>query len=845
MSPDMKMNGGDHIASKLEQYVEHILVVVFGLLPLFFIPTALAPFEYTKIFFVIVGIASAIILSVFSMLRAGKIGGKFSYVLLSLWVVVLISFVSALLSGDLRDALIGDQIGTHTAVFVAILALTASVWSVLNINKGAMMRLYVLLAASTLVLVVFHLARLLFGAGALSFGVFTSLIATPIGSWNDLALFLGLSVLLSLVALEQLPLTKPGRVLFGVVTVVALCMLAIINFFTVWIVLGLVSLVMLVYTLGKDRFGGSQLSFIPQKNTGASSFTLSLIVFVVSTLFIIGGSSLGGLISKYTNISYIEVRPSLQATIDIARQVYQDHALLGVGTNKFVDAWRMFKDTSINTTVFWNTDFNAGNGYITSFFITTGVLGGIAWMVFLIMFLVSGVRTFLTVGETDRMWYFVGISAFVSAVYIWSMSLVYVPGVVILIMGALCTGITLAAQSAMAGKQPSTFSFINNRRAGFVATLLVIAIVVGSVDALYSIGRHYSASYKFNESIRAAQNGASFDEVNALIEDAYVLSPNDMYVRWIAERELIRMGELLQTTSPTAEQQQQFETALLKGVQAAKLSTDQAQSGDASESANWTVLGSIYNRLVSATDMSAYTFAHEALTKARDLNPRNPLPYLALANLEANAGNATTSRAYVQEAIALKPNFPDAFFFLSQLDIATGNIEGAIASTQAIITLEPQNPARYYQLGVLESARQNVDAAVNAFERAVNLDPNYANARYFLALGYDAQKKTDKAKEQLEKVLELNPGNADIQFLLGVLEKNGSLQVNVASSSPLQSDVQTTTGGENGAVTTETDPNSDLVKPVNTIPAEPESTPASEPNPTGAGSNTNTEEAVQ
>lgn len=811
----MNEQNRDPIADALQRYAQNILVVVFGLLPLFFIPSAFVPFEYSKIFLALTGIVSALVLTSLSVLRSGKIQFTYSLVLAALWAVVLLAAIASFLSGDIRDSLYGDVLSTHATAFVAVLALTVTVWQMQSISKTTVMRLYMLLAGSTLALVVFHILRLFIGAGPLSLGVFTSSISTPVGSWNDLALFLGLSVLLSLVALDQLPLTKHGRALFGTVIVLALGMLGIINFFTVWLILGLVSLVMVVYALGKDKLAGSQPTLVAVRSTNTTSLLFSLVVFVASVLFIVGGAALGGMISKVTNISYIEVRPSFEATADIARNVYHENAFLGTGPNKFADAWRLYKDNAINQTVFWNTDFNAGNGYITTFFITTGVLGGLAWLTFLGLFIVRGMRILLTASDADRMWYFIGVSSFVSALYIWGMSLIYVPGAVVLILGALCTGIAIGAGNVLSGKGSRTFSIVTNRRTGFLVTLGVIAVIIGSVSVLYTSGRHYAAMYTFNEAMYSLDHGGTPESISGAIARAFELSPSDMYARRMAEYEFMRMNQLLATPAPTEVEQKLFEQAVVSAVNA----SDQARLIDPSEPSNWAIRGGIYSLLMSLNIEGVYDRALEALNKARELNPKNPIPYLALAELEGRAGNFESARTNTETAIGLKPNYTDAFFYLSQLDIVTGNVEGAIRSTQSIIALEPQNPARYYQLGVLETSRKNVDGAIVAFEKAIALDTNYANARYLLALAYDQKGRAADAKVQLEKVLELNPGNTDVTTMLGELGRTGKLTGTASSSASARVVSETSAvSEENGTVRTNEAPDSTLVSPVNTVP---------------------------
>lgn len=823
MLSDNRVHQDDPIARALSRYAQNILVVIFGLLPLLFIPSVAAPFEYTKVFVVIAGLFVALVLYSLSVLRSGAVAFGLSYPLLALWGVVLMAFLSSLLSGDIKDSLVGDMFSIHATAFVAVLALIPTVWMILRVHKGTVMRMYVLLAISTLVLVVFHILRLVFGADFLSFGVFTGNVGTPVGSWNDLALLLGLTVILSLIALEQLTLTRVGQILFASVTILSLGMLGVINFFMVWLVLGLTSLVMVIYSLGKDRYTDVQPSFTsvaPKFNTTALG--VALIVFAASALFVVGGATIGGALAKYTGVSYVEVRPSFQATANIARNVYHENAFLGIGTNKFVDAWRLYKEDAINLTPFWNTEFNAGNGYIPTFSVTTGVLGSVAWLLFLILFVVNGVQRLLNPGESDRLWYFIGVSSFVSAVYVWGMSVVYVPGVVILLLGSLCTGIALSAFSILENK-PERFLVVGaNKRTGFVLTLLVIACIIGSVSILYVTGRHYTSVYTFNESVRAMQNGTNIDELERQVETAYKLSSSDIFARRFAEYQLARMNALVTKQEPTEEDKSQFERASVLGINAAQLAINK----DTGEPANWSVLAGIYSVLSGIGVEGAQERSLEALEKSRELNPKSPLPLLELALVYGRSGNIEKAREYINEAITLKTNYTEAFYFLTQLEIATGNVEGAVKSTQSIITLDPQNPARYYQLGVLESARGNQDNAIVAFEKAISLDTNYANARYLLALTYDAKGRSDDARKQLEVVLGLNPGNTEVTSLLEVLRTEGSLKrlrEGTVQTNQIVNEATPTTD-ENGTVNAPQGAEGDLLNQVNTIPKVEETT---------------------
>ena len=812
-----KKSAVDTTAHRLSRSAEYILVAVFGLLPLLYIPSLAAPLGFTKTLIVLVGVLVALMLFALSVLRAGTFTASFSLPLGALWTVAVAAAVSAILSGDVRDALIGDQFGIHTTAFVALLALVATTWMLLGRHKTTVLRLFLLLAFSTVVLAIYHVARLFTGAEVLSLGFFYNSTASPVGSWNDLALFLGISVLLSLVAFEQLSLTRPGRVFFGVVTVLALVMLAVIGFYAVWFVLAGASLIMLVYTLGNTHKNASvQPAELVHEKRG-SSIPMLLVVFTTSVVFLLGGSVLGGMISSWTGLSYVEVRPSAASTVEIARGVYAENAFFGSGTNTFVDAWRTHKNDGINTSIFWNTDFNGGSGYIPTFFVTTGVVGGLAWLLFFGLFLVFGFRALLTSQSTDRTWYFIAAASFVSAVYVWGMSFVYIPGPAVLLLGALCTGLTFAARGALQSEKLTTWSIVQNGRVGFIATAAAIIVIVASVSTIYIAGRNYAAVYAFNTALVGEQQGLTLDEIEPRVAAAYTLAPSDVFVRRLAEYQAIRMNALLGVQEPTEADLQAFGAAQQTGIEAAT----EAVVRDPSEPQNWSTLGVIYGMLASAGLEGAYDRAHEALTRAKDLDPKNPNRLLALADLEVRADNIEAAREYTRQAIAQKSNYSDALFFLAQLDISEGNTAGAIDATRAIIALEPQNPARYYQLGILELSRENIEGAAAAFARAVELDTNYANARYFLALTYDALGETNAAKAQLEAVLALNPGNEQVLALLNLLEEEGTLGDILDNSTSAELEEGTSQIVEdNGTVTTTEEPDSTLVTPVNTIPDE-------------------------
>jgi len=816
-------SAGDSVAGKLRGISHWILIAVFGLLPLIFIPGSLVPLALTKVTVVVLAVLLAVVFFSLSVLRSGRISFSLPYALFALWGVAIVSVVSALLSGDVRDALFGDVLGIHTAAFVVLIALSSTLWTFLEFRKENVVRLYMLIILSTTVLVLFHVARLIFGADFLSFGIFGA-NSSPIGSWNDLALLLGLAVLLALVTLEQLSLTAWGKMLFGVVIAAALVMLAVINFLFVWVVLGLVSAVMVIYALSKDRFSppeGASDSMHPMtvqtsRTPSMASLIFPVIVCVISGTFVLGGGTLSRIVSDVTQISYIEVRPSFTTTADIAEKVYKTEAFLGVGTNRFADAWRVHKADALNNTPYWNVNFQSGSGYIPTFFVTTGVLGGVAWLIFLLLFVWGGLRMILRGGTKDTLWSFVGTSSFVGASFIWGMSLVYVPGAAILLLGALCTGLTFVAQGMLRPEAKRSIQLATNRKSGFVLTLAVVVLIAGTVGVMYISVKQYGAVYLFAEGAKMVQAGGNIEDVEQTIVSAFNLAPNDAFARQIASYEQLRLNTLLNLNNPTDEQKQQFQSSAATAVRAAQLAVDR----DGTDPENWSVLGRLYRTLAIVGVDGAYDAAKERLERARDLDPKNPRRVLDLAVLEVQADNLDEAHSLAEQALTLKSNYSDALFLLTQIEVSRGNVASAIDATKAMIGLSPQDATRYYQLGVLEASRQNHTAAVSAFESAISLNKSYSNARYFLALSYVALGQTEDALRELRAVQELNPDNELVAGLIQQLETTGTIAP--APTNQIIED-EADEGGEalegtEDDVTTDEAPNTPLVTPVNTPP---------------------------
>jgi tetratricopeptide (TPR) repeat protein len=806
----------DLVSDLLLKVAQYAVLATFGFVTIFFTPGLWASLGFDKTIFTIA--MAGLVLIAMSLLTLRKRQAKtvLPIPLTLFWGVVGAAFLSALLSGDIQDALLGSVLGPQTVGFLAVMAIVMTATLVLQGSKIMTIKALAMFGCVAGVLLTYNIARILFGAEFLSFGSFSDVTVSPIGGFNDLALFAGLVVLLGLITLLQLPLRGLTQGAVAALIYMALFVLAVVNFFNIWVVIGFFGLLLFVYLLSSDTLFADSLETEQKQPVSKVLLVTTAIVCVVSAVFIVGGEYAGNKISSLTGINYIEVRPSLEATIDITKAVYSENILFGVGPNRFADAWRMHKDIGINETIFWDTDFGAGSGYVPTLFTTLGVIGAVLLVVFHAYFLLMGYRMFLKNSIRDSYWYYFGILSFAAAAFLWGMTYVYVPGVSILLLTAVFTGFTFVAYGASSAPALFTLPLASSRQRGFFLMATAIVVITITVGSLLTVGEQYTAQARFAESQATA---TSIEEFEQVAFSSYNLFPDDRFVSARAQIQLSILNSIIGIPEPTEENQQQFVTA----AEQAGVFAQEAVQADPTNPDNHAVLAGVYSTLAAAGFEGARERAVTSLTTAQQLDPLNPAYKLMAAQMAVRTGDIEQARSEITASLNLKPNYTQALYLSAQLDISEGNVESAISTTQAIIALEPNNPSRYFQLGVLLSATEKTKEAISAFSAAIERDSEYANARYFLALAYLNNNQPNMALEQLKIVQQTNQENVELAALIAQVEGGEMPEIQTSSTDAPVSD-PAVAPGDNTTVQSGEDLESDLVSPVNTVPANEDET---------------------
>ncbi len=750
-----------HAASErsfgLDRIAFIILQVVLFLTPIFFIPSISVPFQTGRSAFVLYGVIAAFLVWAVARLKDGVFEIPKSYFYWSAGVLAIAYTLAALMSANHAVSLagMGFEMGT-LSFFLPSLVLFALVPLIVR-TKEQIFYSYSSLLVSFFVVALFHVIRFMFGADTLTFGMFTTATSNIIGKWNDLGIFFGLGAIVSFVTLEKATLNKLIKSLVWVCFVLSLIMLAVINFSPIWITLAILSLVFFVYKFSFDKEPGTVGARIPY---------YALTVLILSVLFIFAGAKISGVIADSLGTAQLEVRPSWSATLDIAKNSLSENPIFGVGPNRFSADWLMHKPAGINNTLFWNTDFNYGIGFIPSFITTTGLVGFLAVALFIALFLQLAAKALLKPTATPFSRYLV-LSSLFGSLYLWIFAIIYVPSAAIWVLTLALSGLFVAAAREENVVATKSFAVAHRPAAGFMSVLLIILAIIGAVAFAYFVTVKTIAASYFQKGLLTINRSGNLEQGEREILRAVALAPVDSQYQSLSEIYLSRINTVLQDKTIT---QSEAQTKFQDYIGAAIKASQSAVAYDNTNYRNYLSLGRVFESVVPLKIEGSFESAKKAYEAALALNPDSPEIYLVLARLSIANNDPKSAKEYITKSLEKKNDYADAIFLLAQIQIAENDVPNAIESVKAVATLSPNDPGIFFQLGLLYYNQRNYQNSVLAFERAVSLNNQYANAKYFLGLSYYQVGEKDKAIAQFKGILETNPDNAEVKAIIANLQ---------------------------------------------------------------------------
>lgn len=753
----------------LDKITFFILFFISILTPLFFLPVSFISNQFGTSLLFGFGVILATLVYISRVLVSGYINIENSNK--NLWglffIVPIIYLLAGIANGFSRMSFFGYTFDISTVGFILLAFIYLYLISVLFNQKNKIFYAFLGFGVSFLIVSLFLFIRMIFGTDVLSFGIFPNLTSTVLGSWNNLGTFFAISTIISMVSLELLRSSKLVKIILNLAFIVSLFFVALVNFGTIWLSVGFISLVFLVYHF----FNSGDVKFIKK------IAIYPLIVLVLSIVFVIWGSNLGSFLANTFNISSIDVRPSLSVTLDIAKNTIINRPIFGSGPNTFTVQWLSYRPIDIISTIYWNADFNYGIGLLPTFAVTTGLAGVISWIVFFAFYLKFGIKSLFAKFE-DFVLKFLVVSSFFTSLYLWIMSFFYVPSGPIFILTLFFSGLFFASLYVSGNLSFDKKVFINNPKSGFVSSLSLVSIFVIVLFIGYGLFKNSSSLWYFQQANYAINTEGNVDKAEENMVKAIGQVPYDVYLRSLSEIQNIKLRAIV-SQNPEEVGEEVIASQVENVLPAVISSALAARNANPSNYLNWVSLGQAYASASALGVTGGYESAQAAYNEAFIRNPNNPAIFLQLARLEVDRNNLEGARNWTLQAIQLKQNYLEAYYFLSQVEVAANNLPGAIDSVTAASIINPTDPNIFFQLGLLKYNSADFAGAIDALVKSIELAPDYANAKYFLGLSYARLNQLDMAVTQFEDIQKTNPDNEEIISIINNLREGKSIFQNI------------------------------------------------------------------
>ncbi len=768
-----------HLSVFSDTWLSYALIVLAALLPIFFLPSSDTTPELAKmlllesvVFFGLVGWA-------LGRYRERTIVAPKSSLLLLSALLVIQFVIAGLMSPTPLISFIGSgyDIGTVNSFIVLFLLLYLA--SLVFGDRDRILTLYAALLGSTGIVLIFHLVRHVMGADILDFGIFTSPILSPVGKWNDMASLYGATTILVLTTLYFFP--KNSLIRIPAYILLALCgfFFLLVDFTMLWMMMVMAILVLFAIAYYDAEGEGSPLTFAKRMRAAYRRIPTVAVVFLCISMIYASGlaqRTIGSMpsLSAFLSTSlgatpYSEVMLTPGVTYEVLSETLKESPVYGTGPNRFTHGFLRFKSTDINRTAYWDSEFQFGLGRIPTYVGTTGIMGMILWMGFIVL-LFSKVRHVFTLFSRDRIGAYLATSLFVLVLYFWSLALFYLPNITIFALTFLLTGAMIAyfVSEGVMGKV--TITLDSPRRKHLVLVPIFLFVIIGVFSSGILMYRQVASMAVYSDAEALVIQG-KYAEGETLIRRAIALSERDTYVRALSNVALFELQRLASSSLSPAE----LAARVNDLVGLARTSAERAIALDDTNYENHLQLGAVYDVLGSLGVGETFIPARDSYMRALTLNPKSPRLLYVLGRLELTYGDRALAKRYFVQALAERPNLPEALSLYVQMEIDDRNPESARSALLSAVSAEPTNFLLHFALGYMLYAEGIYDQASQSFESAVYLNPVYADAKYFLALSYARRGMAEEAIVQFEDIRTLNPDNTNISQLIRTLRAGGDI----------------------------------------------------------------------
>jgi len=761
--------GGGKDSATLEKTIKVLIYLMVILIPLWFLPSTVNAVDFNKQALMVLLVVVTLILWLVKILSKGEIKWKSNNLNIVIGIFLVIYILATVFSLRPYNSLIGWT--THlSGALVNVLSFLALYLLIINNFKGVKETfglLFSFLISAGVVTLVGLLQIWEAFIFPWDFAKLTSF--NTIGTVNTLGIF-SATILTLTTALLFVIKRSDIKIFFLILGLLNLIILLSLNFWILWLVLGIGMAVILLFGLMR----------LVRLEESIGWVALPMTFLAIALIFMLFRPTL-----PFGPQIPVEVGLTHKGSIAVVENTLKEKPILGTGPETFVFNYSKFKPEELNQTMFWNIRFSNPSAEIYSVASDLGILGLISFLALLVLFIFKAVKNLVkTIGEeVNVLKRFLEIGLFAGWLGLAVSWFIYPQNFTLMFLFWLLFALYLAESSVF---KQNTYNLKRSPKVLLLTSFSFVVVIIVIVGFLYIQGTRFVAEINYKKGLDLVQMEGKIDEgINKVIKSTIINPYEDRSYNVISQLFLLKMNR--DSNMPDLDQQQRLNLMQVDAINAINSSV-RASTLSPQDVSNWLTRGQVYAQLIGFIN-GADDWAEKAYEEAAVLDPQNPFIYtqwgkiyIAKANLmapDAQTDKAAQERIseYLEmalekfnKAIELKPDYSEAHFQSALIFDAQGKSNEAIAKMEINRQLLPQDTGIAFQLGVLYYKTERYREAGAEFVRAVVLDPDFANARYFLGLLYDQAGDKESALDQFERIVRLNPDNEHIKDIIDNLK---------------------------------------------------------------------------
>ncbi len=613
---------------------------------------------------------------------------------------------------------------------------------------------------SAVIAVAFQFLRIASSVEFGAFSIFTDPVTNTVGRWSDLGIvaLLVLFTSFALFAFSRNLSRKMQGVHIGVFVIAT-------NVF--FVVSPLVGLFLLAFGAWSML---NLFSFSSEKTRQLTRHILQAFIVIGITFFVFQGmigrsplffqnTSIPTFSQTSGDIVYSDFPSTfLRDSFLVAKSVFVESPVFGVGASRFQEAWAEYKPRSINETAWWSIDFSVGAGLLLHFFVLFGTIGilGLAGLLYVVcQRLYQGLHS---LDNTEK--YLALITGL-----LWVYALFQTPSAGLLLVMLMLTGVIFSYARSTEHKvhvlKPSALL-------GVLVALVLILIPTYSV-----ISRTLALTYAMQAEQLATQVTPDLLQAEEKLKRVTSLVPHEVYYQAIAGVQVRGLSTIASQINSNQSLSQTERTALAQTFDTKVAETittyTRALESNPQNYTNHLRRAQFLSNLTSGREVNEtlYATAVRDIQNAKALTPLNPTLNILEAQLALQKGDVGQAQALLLDAINKKSNYTEPALILAQLKIEERNLQDALVAVEYALRTNSNSSQALYIYGVLQFEAKNYFAAAQAFERLILVQGSIsADTARLLADSYTQLGNVGGAKRAYEELLKLDPNNQEIKDIL-------------------------------------------------------------------------------